>query len=106
LRVVFVYVFVIVDVIVDVIVIVDVDLFFGLFNYLAADAVDAAYGGDDPDIVANAYLTVGTHIAEEKSLSPSPSPEREGRIVSLIYKVPLAHGRGVRGEAFIIYGAA
>lgn len=56
-------VFVFVDVIVD--------LFFGLFNYLAADAVDATYGGDDPDVVANTYLTVGTEVAEE---GPTPCP--------------------------------
>ena len=51
-------------------------MFLGFLNDLAADAVDTAYGRNDPDIVANAYLPIRTFVAQ-KSLSP----EREGRIV-------------------------
>ena len=39
-----------------------------LFDNLLDDAVDATYGRDDPDFVADAYLTIGTHIALEGEL--------------------------------------
>ena len=40
----------------------------GLLDDLLDDAVDATYGGDDPDLVADAYLSVGALVALEGEL--------------------------------------
>lgn len=39
-----------------------------LFDNLFDDTVDATYGRDDPDLVADAYLAIGTNIALEGEL--------------------------------------
>ncbi len=52
-------------------------------HYLLDDAVDASHCGDDPELVADAYLPVGTHIAAKCRFLAFESRAGSGAVVAV-----------------------